>query len=110
MAITISRLTREFVSWTVDTGNDLAESTAEVAFMEDPAQRPDTSDWEEAQLLQVPTSSGMEWQVRILVGPDHIESIDLTPSGEALQDYQAWVRITDNPERPVRKSGLITVE
>ena len=113
MAITISRLTREFIFWPVDTGIsqiDLSAATAEAAFMEDPSDRPASGDWNTAELVQVDSPTGMKWHVRCLVGPGHQDATDLSPSGSGFIDYQAWVRITDAPEQPVRKSGLITVE
>jgi hypothetical protein len=103
--ITISRLTREYLFWGVETPDDLSTSTAEVAFMEDSVTLPGVSDWEPASLVSA--HSGPEpWAVRILVGPEHASAIPLTGG----IDYQAWVRITDDPERPVRKISIIVVE
>jgi hypothetical protein len=106
MPITISRLTREFLFWPVITQNNLSSASAEVAFMTDLSSLPDTADWNDAVIVE----DGDNYKVRILVGPDHIDSVDLTPAGSEPVDYQTWVRITDSPERPVRRPGVITVE
>lgn len=106
MPINISRLTREFIHWPLTTTNDLTEATAELAYMEDQSDLPTESDWNEGELLEV--SGG--WRVRSLVGPDHANAKDLTPSGQQEQDYQAWMRIEDSPELIVRRVGVITVE
>jgi len=105
MAVTLSRLTREFVHWPITTTNDLTGATAEVAFLANPSDLPDESDWEGAELVEAAAG----WLVRALVGPGHVDSIDLTPAGGS-QDYQTWVRVSDEPERPVRRPGVVTVE
>lgn len=110
MSITISRLTREFIRWDVSSDANLSIATVEIAFMDDPTKIPDEADWNSGELVDVETSQSIIKVARILVGPDHVDSVDLTPPTQDLIDYQSWVRITDEPERPVRKSGIVTVE
>jgi len=106
MALVISRLTTEYLFWSVETPNDLSTSTADVAFMASASLFPGASDWQSAEILS-PESQPV---IRILVGPGHIDAFDLTPSTDASEDYQVWIRINDNPESPVRRPGLVTVE
>lgn len=94
MALEIDRLSREYIYWPITTDNDLEGATAEVAFLADPAAHPEEADWVDATIV--------DSRVRILFGP----------GGEVTHeagDYQTWVRITDNPERPVRKPDVVTV-
>lgn len=106
MPLSMSRLTREYVFWDIDSPDDLQGATAEVAFLEDPSTLPDSADWEDAELVE--TAQG-NWRFRALVGPDHQDSIDLTPSGSEPVDYETWTRLTDNPERIVRRPGVLTI-
>lgn len=101
MPVTLTSLTREFIRWPVTTDSDLTGAIAEVAFLSDSAAQPIEDDWQEAELLQ--TEGG--WEVRTLIGPGHIDATELAPG-----DYQSWVRITDEPERPVRRPGVLTIE
>jgi hypothetical protein len=104
--IVISRLTREYLFWGVETPDDLSTSTAHVAFMPNPEDIPEELDWHTANLVQSHPGGDSPWAVRILIGPDHASATPLN----AGTDYQAWVRITDDPERPVRKISTIVVE
>jgi hypothetical protein len=110
MAVTMSRLSREYVWTRIQTPNDLSESVIEVAFKDSAAALPGESDWEPASKFPFTDATGSGWDVRVLVGPDHVSAIDLTPPSSAIVDYQQWVRITDNPERPVRRAGVVTVQ
>ena len=102
MPLTISRLTREYIFSDLVTDDDLAGATAEATF-QDPDVIPEEVDWETADLV----SDNGEWSVRILVGPGG--TIELTAQ-EYPHDFQMWIRITDNPERPVRRPGIVTVD
>lgn len=105
--ITISSLTREYLFWPLESPNDLTTATAEVAFMTNSVDKPVSTDWKAASLIAYNQPPGNEpWAVRILVGPGSVDAVPLTAS----VDYQAWVRITDNPEQPVRKVSVISVE
>lgn len=108
MPLELSRLSRDFIVFDIDTDSDLTLSEGEAAFL--PAgQRPDESDWHPAFLVE----ENGRWVLKVLVGPSSGQgtpSIDLTPEGEFPVDYQAWVRVTDNPERPVRRPGVVTIE
>lgn len=101
--LTISRLTREFVYSDVTTPNDLTSATVEFAFKA-AGDIPDELDWDEGELLQ----EGTEWVARILVGDGGTVTLE-SPSDYPF-DWQTWLRITDNPERPVRRPGIVTVE
>lgn len=94
MPLEIDRLSREYVYWPIVTDNVISGATAEVALLADPTAHPEESDWETAEIFVN--------EVRILLGPGG--TVELSPG-----DYQSWVRITDNPERPVRKPGVVTV-
>jgi len=106
MPLEMSRLTREYVFWDIETPNNLSAATAEVAFMDDQAALPEVSDWEPADLIETPEG---KWRFRALVGPDDVNAIDLTPPTSVAVDYQSWVRLTDNPERIVRRPGVVTI-
>jgi len=92
--IEISRLTREFVYVDIESPDDLTPTQAEMAFV-GPESTPEEEDWAESEI------DGKS--VRTLVGYQGVAP--LNPG-----DYQVWVRLTDNPERIVRKSGLLVVE
>lgn len=104
MPSTMSALSKEYRWWPVFTPNDLTSATAEVALMPFDTD-PDVGDWALATLLPEPTPDPEDpevpdWWVRIIIGPGG----DITkPAG----DWQEWVAITDNPERPVRKPGIL---
>lgn len=95
--LTMSRLSREYVFLDVTTPNDLSMATAEVAFISTPEGIPVVSDWEAADLI--------DNRIRILVGPGHIDAIELNPG-----DYQVWAKIIDSPEMPVRRVGVLVIE
>jgi hypothetical protein len=98
MALELHHLTREYVWWEVTTPNDLTPATAEVAFT---AAAEIPSSWESATLVQ----DNDKWYVRVLAsGEAQGGDIELSEG-----DHQAWIRLTDNPERPVRKTGIVTV-
>jgi hypothetical protein len=79
---------------------------AEIAFVQPPA-RPTAPDWNDA--VVVPNSSDPLWAdavasgvtgnyyVAILVGAFGTGGVELVPN-----DYQAWLRLTDTIEQPVR--------
>ena len=106
MALEMSRLTREYVFWDVDTNDNLSTSTVEVAFIDNAVDIPQEADWEDADLIE--GGDGV-WRVRVLVGPDHVDSIDLTPPTSDFLDYESWTRLTDTPERIVRRTGVVTI-
>ena len=110
MPLVISRLTREYVFVPIDTDDNLALSTAEAAFVAI-GVLPTGTDWNPAVLIAPdPNDPNSTWLLRILVGPGHVDAIDLTPPTPELLDYQMWTAIDDNPERVVRRPGIVTVE
>ena len=102
--LTISRLTREYVFSDITTPNDLTSATCDFAFKA-AGEIPEELDWEEGTLLQEGVG---EWVARILVGDGG--DVTLASPGSYPYDWQVWLRITDSPERPVRRPGIITVE
>jgi len=108
MPLELSRLSRDYIYFNIDTPNDLTSSQGEATFLL-AGELPIEDDWNAADIIDEAGS----WVLRILVGPNSgvvTDSIDLTPPSEIPLDYQAWVRITDNPERPVRRPGIVTIE
>ena len=103
MPLTISRLTREYIFTDIETPDDLTGATGEVAF-KSLGELPEALDWESCDLID----TAGEWSARVLVGVD--TSITLEPPDVNEFDWQMWLRIDDNPERPVRKPGIVTVE
>jgi hypothetical protein len=101
--LTISRLTREYIFTDITTPNDLTSATGEFAFME-PGEIPEELDWETGDILQ----EAEGWVARILVGDG--ADVTLASPDTYPYDWQVWLRIDDNPERPVRRPGIITVE
>jgi len=112
MAIEMYRISREYVWWKIDTEDDLNTATLEVACVQDPAAQPTELDWAEGDIIDPSHTDGdgSNWWARILIGPE-TGAIDLStePDENYPIDYQSWVRITDAPERPVRKPGVITI-
>lgn len=95
--LSMSRLSREYVFIDIETTDDLSTATAEVAFMT-ATTIPTVSDWHPADLVGT-------WSIRILVGPGAVDAVELTPG-----DYQIWIKITDFPEAPVRRPGMLVIE
>lgn len=104
--LTISRLTREYARLTIESPNDLSAATAEFAFMA-AGLIPDEVDWSMGSILSLPSGAD-QWEARILVGDGG--TVTLASPTTYPYDWQVWLRITDNPERPVRRPGIITVE
>lgn len=81
-------------------------TTAEIAFAA-PGQRPQEQDWHGAEIVADAsdplwggaTSTGLrgDYYVALLVGPYGGSSVTVS-----VGDYQVWVRLTRDPERPVR--------
>lgn len=100
MALELHQLTREYVWWEITTSNDLTGSLVEVAFT-DEVSIPAELDWESATLVDV---NGTWFVQRLVSGTGNGGDTTL-----AVGDHQAWVRIDDTPERPVRKAGIVTI-
>lgn len=104
MAVEIHRLSLEYLWWPLRSDVDLVPALAEVAIVEAQAT-PSSGDWVEASIVS-PTSAdaqqGIDFWVRLLFGPGGI--VERAPG-----DWQAWVRVEANPERPVRAAGIVTV-
>lgn len=108
MPLELSRLSRDFIYFDLETPNDLELSQGEAAF-KSAGERPIEDDWSPAEII---LEANGDWVLRVLVGPNSgvvTDSIDLTPPTDAPMDYQAWTRVTDNPERPVRRPGVVTI-
>jgi hypothetical protein len=110
MPLVMSRLTREYVFVPIDTNDDLSLSTAQATFLV-VGTLPTGTDWEPATLIPPDANDpSSTWLLRILVGPGHVDAVDLTPPTSESLDYQMWTAIDDNPERVVRRPGIVTVE
>lgn len=97
----ISVLSREFVSVPVSVTVDGVDidptgDAVQMAFVV-PGTEPQEGDWKVAEW-----ETGDEHRVRILVGP--AGTVTLSPG-----TYTAWLRITDNPERPVFPIDILVV-
>lgn len=79
---------------------DLSSLTVRMAFM-DRGQRPSSGDWKAAS-WETGDFSGW-YNARCLVGPTGV--ITLTPGS-----YDVWIEITDAPEKPIRKVGVLVCE
>lgn len=62
---------------------------------------PVASDWQTASWETDATVTPNVYYARLLVGPGQL----VLPVGA----YDCWVAVTDNPEIPVRKAGMLTV-
>jgi hypothetical protein len=94
----MSRLSLEYVFWPLVTTNDLSQVTSEVALL-GAGVIPQETDWLPAVIF----TEGINKYVRLLVGPGG--DVTLAPG-----TYQSWIRLTANPERPVRRPGVVTIE
>ncbi len=111
MSITLQRETTEYVY--VGIQGSTVTGDVEMAFLE-AGLRPDTVDWhssvkvedDQSPLWEDAQTSGIDgdWFVACLVGEFGTGGKVLTPG-----DYQPWVRLTDDVERPVRITP-VTVE
>lgn len=99
MAIELHRLTREYLWWEIETPNNLATSSVEIAF--EPPETPLPSVWASSTLVEEEGT----WYLRELIsGEGQGGDTEL-----AAGDHEAWARLTDSPERPVRKLGVVTI-
>ncbi len=99
MAMTMDRLSREYVWVQIVTTDDLTAATLEIAFT-GANLRPDETGWTAAALVD----DGKKWARLLISGPGAGGTVEL-----AAGDWQCWLRITGNPERPVRRPGVVTV-
>lgn len=101
MSLRISALTREFIRYPVSArrdGVDIDVTVDPVEFALTPHRvAPATSDWN----VGAWETDGSITLARILVGPS---AVPLTAGR-----YDVWIRISDNPEVPVRRIDTIHV-
>lgn len=91
MSLQMSRLTREYVKTTVTTSVSVTGDTVEFAF---PNQYEAPTAWTEGEWVP-----GTTYDARLLVsGVGKGGDVEL-PAGA----YDCWIRVTDNPEIPVRR-------
>ena len=92
-----STLALEYVRSAVarDDASDPTGDVVKLAFMSTTAN-PGSGDWKTSDWETV---SGI-YYARCLVGPGG--TVTLTAG-----DYHVWVKVTDNPEIPVRKAGIL---
>lgn len=102
MALRLSAATTEYVRIPVsakENGSVVNPTTdaVQMAFVAADAA-PGNTDWKTASW----ETDGSTYYARCLVGP----SGDATP---AVGSYHVWVKLTDNPEIPVRRAGRLVI-
>jgi hypothetical protein len=80
---------------------DPTGDTVQMAFVA-PNISPGSGDWKAAGWEVNTVSQPHTYSVKCLIGPGG--TITLSPG-----TYDAWVKITDNPESPIQKSGQLRV-
>jgi hypothetical protein len=100
MAMSIDRLSREYMWVQITSGQNLTAATLELAFTGAPDTRPGDLDWKAADYVD----DGKIWARLLVSGTGAGGTVEL-----AVGDWQCWVRITDTPERPVRRPGIVTI-
>lgn len=106
--MTLSALSTEYVKTQVfatvaGVAYDPTNDTVQFAFMAN-NQSPGTTDWKSGSWEKNTTVSPAQYFARCLVGPN---GGVLTLS--AGSTYSVWMKITDNPEVPVRYVGDVVV-
>jgi hypothetical protein len=104
--LTISSLSKEYVRVRVAAKNAGAvvnptADVVEMAFTLADAE-PTTPDWKTASWETDAATEPDTYFARCLVGPGGTVTL-------ADGTYQVWVRVTDSPEIPVKKSGVLVV-
>ena len=105
-ALTISSLSKEYVRVRVSAREDgvvvnPTADTVEMAFtLLDAA--PVGGDWKTAEWETDATTNPDTYYARCLVGPGGTVTL-------AAGTYRIWVRVTDAPEVPVKRSGILIV-
>jgi hypothetical protein len=80
---------------------DLSADTVEMAFLTSSAA-PTSGDWRAASWDVDSTGSPARYRAQCLVGPGGTAEL-------AAGVYNVWVRVTDNPEVPVRRAGQLRI-
>lgn len=98
--MSLSALSTEYIRVPVRTtdGADVTSAAVEMAIVSGRYTPPGDSDWHSASW----DTTGAVAAASLLVGPDGVIELDAGA-------YSVWVRLTDNPEVPVLRSGLLTV-
>lgn len=103
--LTLSTLTREYVRVSVSAtanGSPINPTTDVVAMaFVAPTVNPQSGDWQTASWDTNPTNG--VYTAQCLVGPGGTIAL-------AAGTYTVWVRVTDNPEIPVRVAGGLLVQ
>lgn len=97
--LVLSSLTTEYLHIPVTGDVDLDAQVVAIAVIPVGQEEPADDEWHEAAWVG---AVGTTRSARVLIGPE--EDLEL-----ANGTYTAWVKVTDTPEIPVRKSGLIRV-
>lgn len=103
--LTLSQLTREYVRVAVDAGRDAAgllidPTSLAVSMAFRTSGLPVETDWKSASWA---TEKG-RYLARCLVGPGGAPATPL-----AVGRYDVYLRLTDNPEVPVRRVGALQI-
>lgn len=104
---TLSHLSTEYILIPVAATNagvpyNPTSDTVQFAFMPTAVQQPVTADWVNGAWETVPTNFIYPYNAKCLVGPTG--STALTTG-----DYVVYLKITDNPEIPVRACAQLTI-
>lgn len=107
MTLTLYTGTKEYVLFPVKANDadgdliDISTDTVHVAFTA-PRTEPDSGDWLAAAWEAGGPVDGF-YRAYLLVGG--VGSGAVKELADGL--WSAWVRVTDNPERPVRRAGMV---
>jgi hypothetical protein len=100
MPLTMRADSTEYVTATITADHDITGTTISVSL---PTANTAPTTWYVAEVVSVaPISSSWRATYRVLVGP--AGAIQLTPG-----TYDWTCRLTDDPEVPVRKAGVVTI-
>lgn len=91
-------VTLEYVRVRITADVELNTQPVFLAFLTDPDAEPVTGDFQAATWLGAP---GLSRLAGVNVGPDGLVL--------AEGDYQVWWKVIDNPEKPVRRAGSLTI-
>jgi len=106
LVLTLSSLSKEYVRVRMSARNNGAvvnptADTVEMAFTLNDAE-PTSPDWKSASWETDANTEPDTYYARCLVGPGGTVTL-------ADGTYRVWVRVTDSPEIPVKKCGLLVI-
>jgi hypothetical protein len=107
-SITLSHLSTEYVQIPVSATvagqpHDPTSDTVQFAFLASQTASPQPADWVAAS-WSTASDAAYPYTAQCLVGPGAGAAISL-----AVGSYVIWLKITDNPEIPVRQVGILNI-